>query len=147
LPAPIIDTFFFMAKIHYKESGNRMARNEAALSRQNEYGRLTNRLILDIKRPTDDKRENMVTGKRQYSRCDFSQIIVYSLPPHSDKKVSTGLLHDFSYSGVCIITQHPLQEGQEILIKSGLIDSITALVRWCDATGNSTYKVGLEFKR
>jgi len=27
-----------MAKIHYKESGKRMARNEAVLSKQNEYG-------------------------------------------------------------------------------------------------------------
>ncbi len=90
----------------------------------------------------------MESGKRRYSRFEFSQIIAYSLPPHIDNKVSTGLLHNLSYSGLCIIiTQHPLQEGQEILIKSGLLDSITALVRWCCDTGNSTYKVGLEFKR
>jgi hypothetical protein len=89
----------------------------------------------------------MESGKRRYSRSNFSEIMTYSLLPHIDNKVSTGLLHNFSYSGFCIITQHPLQAGQEILIKSGLIDAITALVRWCGDTGNSTYKVGLEFKR
>jgi hypothetical protein len=90
----------------------------------------------------------MEPGKRKYSRCDFSQIIAYTLPPHIDNKVSTGLIRDFSYSGLCIITRHPLQEGQEILVKSSLMSNpITALVRWCGDTGNSTYKVGLEFKR
>ena len=90
----------------------------------------------------------METGKRKYSRCDFSQIIAYSLPPYIDDRLSTGLLQDFSYSGLCIITQHPIQEGQEILVKSSLMnDPITALVRWCKDTGNSTYKVGLEFKK
>jgi len=89
----------------------------------------------------------MESGKRKYSRCDFSQIIEYYLLPHIDDKVSTGLLHDFSYSGLCIITQHPIQEGQEILVKSSLMsNSITAVVRWCSDTGNSTYKIGLAFK-
>jgi hypothetical protein len=90
----------------------------------------------------------MEPEKRKYTRCDFSQIITYSLPPHIDNNFSTGLIHDFSYSGLCIITQHPFPEGQEILVKSNLINRpITALVRWCGDTGNSTYKVGLEFKR
>ena len=92
----------------------------------------------------------MEPEKRKYSRCNFPQIIAYSLllPLHIDNKFSTGLIHDFSYSGLCIITQHPLPEGQEILVKSSLMSSpITALVRWCGDTGNSTYKVGLEFKR
>ena len=89
----------------------------------------------------------MESGKRKYSRCDFSQIIGYSLLPHIDDKVSTGLLHDYSYSGMCIITHDPIQEGQVILVKSSLIsNSITAVVRWCSDMCNSTYKVGLEFK-
>jgi hypothetical protein len=89
----------------------------------------------------------MESGKRKYSRCDFSQIIVYSLLPHIDDNVSTGLLHDYSYSGMCIITHDPIQEGQEILVKSSLIsNSITAVVRWCRDTSNSIYKVGLEFR-
>lgn len=89
----------------------------------------------------------MESGKRKYSRCDFSQIIVYTLLPHIDDKVLTGLLHDYSYSGMCIITHDPIQEGQEILVKSSLIsNSITTVVRWCRDTSNSIYKVGLEFK-
>jgi hypothetical protein len=89
----------------------------------------------------------MESGKRKYSRCDFSQIIMYSLLPHVDDNVLTGLLNDFSYSGLCIITHHPVQEGQEILVKSSLMsNSVTAVVRWCGDMGNSTYKVGLEFK-
>jgi hypothetical protein len=88
----------------------------------------------------------MESGKRRYLRSDFSQIITYSLP-QIDDKVSTGLLHNFSYSGLCIITHDPIQEGQEILVKSSLMsNSITAVVRWCSDIGNSTYKVGLEFK-
>ena len=90
----------------------------------------------------------MESGKRKYSRCDFSQIIVYSLLPHIDDNVSTGLLHDFSYYGFCITTHHSIQEGQEILVQSSLMsNSITAVVRWCNDMGNSTYKVGLEFNK
>jgi hypothetical protein len=89
----------------------------------------------------------MESGKRKYSRCDFSQIIAYSFLPHIDDKASTGLLHDFSYSGMCIITYDPIQEGQEMLIKSSLMSkSITAIVCWCSDMGNSTYKVGLALK-
>ena len=88
----------------------------------------------------------MQAEKRKYSRCDFSQIILYSLPPHIDDEITTGLLQDFSYSGLCIRTHHPLQEGQEILVKSSLMsNSITAVVRWCSHMGNTTYKVGLVF--
>jgi hypothetical protein len=88
----------------------------------------------------------MESGKRKYERCDVSQIIAYSIPSY-DEKVSTGLLHNFSYSGLCIITQYPLQGGQEILVKSSMIsNSTTAVVRWCNDMGNTMYKVGLEFK-
>jgi hypothetical protein len=77
----------------------------------------------------------------------FSHIITYSLP-HIGNKFLTGLVHDFNYSGLCIITQQPLPAGQEILVKSSLMSSpINALIRWCGDTGNSIYKVGLEFKR
>ena len=89
----------------------------------------------------------MELEKRKYSRCGFSQIVLYSLLTDIDDKVSTGLLQDFSYSGMCIMTLHPFQEGQEIVVKSTLLDhSITAVVRWCRDTSNSTYTVGLEHK-
>ena len=90
----------------------------------------------------------MESGKRKYSRCDFSQIVTYCALPHNNNDISTGLLRDFSYSGLCIITHHPLQIGREVVVKSSLLsDSITAVVRWCKDIGNATYKVGLEFKQ
>jgi hypothetical protein len=90
----------------------------------------------------------MELGKRKYSRCDFSQIIKYSICPYIEDNVLTGLLQDFSSTGLCIITKHPLKEGQEIFLKSSLMNnSINAVVRWCTDTGNSTYKAGLEFKK
>jgi hypothetical protein len=92
----------------------------------------------------------MEWGKRgysRYSRLAFSKCITYSLPTQIDDKVAPGLLHDFSSSGMCIIIHRSIQEGQEIIVKSGLmLSSITAVVRRCQDIGNSTYKVGLEFK-
>jgi hypothetical protein len=76
----------------------------------------------------------MESGKRKYSRSEFSQIITYSLLPCIDDKFTSALLHDFSYAGLCIITNHSLQEGQEILIKSGLTStSVTTVVRYGSA--------------
>ena len=92
----------------------------------------------------------MESGKRKCSRCYVYQIIHYSLLPCIDDKVLTGLLHDFSYSGFCMTTLRPLQEGQEISVKSSLMNnSMTSVVRWCSntATGKSIYKAGLEFKK
>ncbi len=89
----------------------------------------------------------MELGKRKYERSAFSQIIRYSTPAYNDDRFSTGLLHDFSYSGLCIMTHYPMQDGQEIMIKSSLMSNpITAIVRWCRDMGNNTYKVGLELK-
>ena len=89
----------------------------------------------------------MESGKRKYSRCDLSQIVSYSLLPHIDGKTTTGLLHDLSYSGFCIVTSQLLQEGQEIFVKRGLMsESVIAVVRWCSNIDNATYKVGLEIK-
>jgi len=86
-------------------------------------------------------------GKRKHERCTFSQIIAYSFPSGPGDNFSTGLLHDVSYSGLCVITRSPLQHGQEILVKSSLLSkATTAIVRWCSDVDNSKYKVGLEFK-
>jgi len=90
----------------------------------------------------------MESGNRKYSRCDFSQIIQYAFTTQLAGQTSTGLLQDFSYSGLCMLTHDPLHEGQEIVIKSSLTaDPITAVVRWCNNTGNSNYKIGLELKK
>lgn len=89
----------------------------------------------------------MELGNRKFSRYDFSQIIRYSPPVDISGRTSTGLIRDFSYSGLCIITHHPLERGQEIVIDSLLMsESLTAVVRWCDNMGDATYRVGLEIK-
>jgi len=88
------------------------------------------------------------SGKRKYARCDFSQILQYAFTTQTTGQTSTALLQDFSYSGLCMLTHHPLQPGEEIIIKSSLTaDPITAVVRWCKHTGNSNYRVGLELKK
>jgi len=90
----------------------------------------------------------MTTGQRKNSRYDFSQLIEYSLLSHPADKVLKGIIQDFSHSGLCMITNHPLSEGEEIVIRSILTeDSRCAIVRWIVNIGNSSVKVGLEFKK
>jgi hypothetical protein len=93
----------------------------------------------------------MTTGQRKNSRYDFSQLIEYSLqssPASPADKVLKGMIHDFSHSGLCMITNYPLSDGEEILIRSILTDdSRTAVVRWTENMGNNTIKVGLKFKK
>jgi hypothetical protein len=90
----------------------------------------------------------MSTGQRKNSRYDFSQIIEYSLQSSPTDKFLKGIIHDFSHSGLCMITNYPLSDGEEILIRSILTDdSRAAIVRWTIQMGNNTIKVGLEFKK
>jgi hypothetical protein len=90
----------------------------------------------------------MTTGQRNNSRCDFSQLIEYSLRSKPSDKVLKGMIQDFSHSGLCMITNYPLSEGEEIIIKSILTDdSRSAIVRWTIRLGDNTVKVGLEFKK
>jgi hypothetical protein len=90
----------------------------------------------------------MTTGQRKNSRCEFSQLIEYSLRSKPSDKLLKGMIQDFSHSGLCMITNYPLSDGDEILIRSILTDdSRTASVRWTKNMGNNTIKVGLVFKK
>jgi len=90
----------------------------------------------------------MTTGQRKNARYDFSQFIEYSLSSHPADKVLKGIIQDFSHSGLSMITNHPLSEGDEIVIRSILTEaSRCAVVRWIVNMGNSSVKVGLEFKK
>lgn len=90
----------------------------------------------------------MPTGQRKNSRYDFSQLIEYSLHSYPTDKALKGIIHDFSHSGLSMITNYPLSEGEEIIIKSILTDdSHSAIVRWTIRLGDNTIKVGLEFKK
>ena len=89
----------------------------------------------------------MQPGQRSHERSNLNEIVEYFQHPDTSSQYLTGMLSNFSYSGLCIITHHPLQAGQEIIIKRFLMSySITAIVRWCNDMGNNTYAVGLEFK-
>ncbi|MFZ5906653.1 MAG: PilZ domain-containing protein [Nitrospirota bacterium] len=90
----------------------------------------------------------MSTGQRKNSRYDFSQIIEYSRIAHSADKVLKGIIQDFSHAGLCMITNHPLADGEEIMIRGILTnDSLYAVVRWTMSMGDSSVKVGVEFKK
>jgi hypothetical protein len=89
-----------------------------------------------------------VPGKRKYERDSVSLIICYSLCGQNSDKSCTAMMENYSYSGLCMVTPHALEEDQEILIRSGLSEeSLRAVVRWTKSNGGTSYKVGLEFRR
>lgn len=86
--------------------------------------------------------------KRKYERDNCTEIAHYAPYPYSSDTVLKGLMQDFSCSGLCLITRHALEEGQEIVLKSVILpNSKTAVVRWYQDLGNSAFKIGLEFRR
>ena len=96
---------------------------------------------------TQSKVEKMLE-KRKYERDHLTEIVHYAPYPHSSDTVLKGLMQDFSCSGLCLITRHALEEGQEIIMKSIIMpNSKTAVVRWYQDIGNAHFKIGLEFRR
>ena len=92
--------------------------------------------------------EGMLLEKRTYKRDDLMQMVHYAPSPHTSDAVLSGLIKDYSNSGLCLIAQQSLKKGQEIIVNSIIMPySKTATVRWQQNIGNATYKVGLEFKR
>jgi c-di-GMP-binding flagellar brake protein YcgR len=90
----------------------------------------------------------MLTEKRTSKRDDLMQMVRYAPSPHTSGTVLRGFIKDWSQSGICLIAQQALEDGQEILVNSVVVPkSKRAIVRWQQALGNATYKVGLEFRR
>lgn len=90
----------------------------------------------------------MALGQRKYERDISSLIIRYSLAANISKKVLSAMMENYSFSRLRMVTRHPLKEGQEIVINGGLFeDALPAIVRWFRYRGDTTFKVGLEFKR
>ena len=86
--------------------------------------------------------------KRTFKRDDLIQMVRYAPSPDTSDNVLRGLIKDWSQSGLCLIAQQALKEGQEIIVNSGIMPySKKAIVRWHQALGNATYRVGLEFIR
>ena len=76
------------------------------------------------------------------------QMVRYAPLPDTSDIVLRGLIKDYSNSGLCLIAQQSLEDGQEIVVNSIVVPSSKkAVVRWQQQVGSAAYKVGLEFKR
>ena len=76
------------------------------------------------------------------------QMVRYAPSPHTSDTVLRGFIKDWSQSGICLIAQQALEDGQEILVNSVIMPySKRAVVRWHQDIGKEAYKVGLEFVR
>ena len=92
--------------------------------------------------------EGVLVEKRTYKRDDLMQMVHYAPSPHTSDAVLSGLIKDYSNSGLCLIAQQSLKEGQEILVNSVIMPkSRKAVVRWNKDLGNGTYQIGLEVRR
>ena len=86
------------------------------------------------------------TERRKHKRFDIlfdSKINV--LNSNKDKTLLEGVIDNFSLYGLCIMTQEPLNKGQEITIKDEfLVFPQPATVRWSQKYKGDYYKAGLE---
>ena len=90
----------------------------------------------------------MTSGNRKYERDITSLIIRYSLPTYTPKKELIAMMENYSYAGLRMVTRHQLEKGQEVLIDGGFWeDALPAIVRWLKSIGDTTFQIGLEFKR
>ena len=86
--------------------------------------------------------------RRTDRRDDLIQMVRYAPSPDTSDTVLRGLIKDWSQSGLCLIAQQALKEGQEIVVNSVIMPySKRAVVRWHQDIGKATYRVGLEFRR
>lgn len=88
----------------------------------------------------------MSPEQRKDDRKDYPHEIEYVIDPHTTYEIFKAVAVDISKSGLCIYTSTPLNEGQEITIRSILpVDSQIAVVRWIEKLNDFYYKVGLQF--
>ena len=75
-------------------------------------------------------------------------VVNYAPLPNTTGSISRGLIQDYSNSGLCLITNPPLDDGQEIIVNHSIMPSSKkAIVRWQQNISEVAYKVGLEFRR
>lgn len=90
----------------------------------------------------------MPLEQRRNLRYGFMYTVDYILNSAKTDEIYNGVTIDISNSGLCLYTKNCLSEGQEITIKSVLpVYSENAVVRWAESVDESSYKVGMEFKR
>ena len=86
--------------------------------------------------------------RRTDKREDLMQVVNYAPSPYSSSTVMRGWIKDWSGSGICLMTLHPLEENQEVIVDSIVVPkSKTAIVRWSRDLGNGSCIVGLAVRR
>jgi PilZ domain len=89
-----------------------------------------------------------MTERRKHQRDELMDIVRYAPSPDTSDTVLRGLLKDYSNSGICLLTNQPLDQGQEIIVNHMIVPgSKKATVRWQQNIGKSAYQIGLEFVR
>ncbi len=81
---------------------------------------------------------------REELRTEYQQAIKYVTSRFAGDTVCKGVTINLSRSGMCLITFHQLEEGQQVSIKNGLKVSNSSTVRWVKKLDKDIYKVGLQ---
>ena len=84
--------------------------------------------------------------RRKHKRFDILDLKINVLDSFNEDILFEGSINNFSEYGLCIMTQEPLKEGQEITVKDDFSAyPQTAMVRWSKKY-NDYYKAGLEYR-
>ena len=85
--------------------------------------------------------------RRRHQRNDLMAVVQYSSSPDTHH-TSRGVIKNYSYSGICLITLQPFREGQELIVNSIAVPSSKkAIIRWQQKISNDSYGIGLEYVR
>jgi hypothetical protein len=81
----------------------------------------------------------------KHGRCNLQCSVEFVLDPFSPDDTYKGVIENISESGFCLITHHPLVEGQEITIKSLIyLPAEAATVCWVKFE-DDFYTAGMRF--
>lgn len=86
--------------------------------------------------------------QRRQERFDISCRIEYLADSIASDTTSDGIAINVSNYGLCLLTSHPLQEGQTITIKNIFtipLPAESATVVWVEKYDALYYKIGLAF--
>jgi len=124
-------------------SGDYVTRRELS----NAFLGLMERILQGIQRAerevcTDSNVSHLET--RDELRTEYQQAIKYVTSQFAGDTVCKGVTINLSRSGMCLITFHQLEEGQQIRIEKGLKVSNSSTVRWVKKLDKDIYKVGLQ---
>ena len=84
--------------------------------------------------------------RRKHKRFDIFDSKLHVLDTTKGDSLLEGTIDNFSRYGLCIMTEKPLEKGQEITIKDDLtVYPLIATVRWSKKYNGHCYKAGLEY--